>query len=476
MSVNSQHGGDGELLAQVKELVGAEIRLLERHATSDREARLYRRMFELGQRISGSLNLQAILHEIPTFATRELGFRRSALFLDDRNTGFLTCRAMDGYHSDDLRRRLGAVELASNDVLVQRLREQKRVAYAGGASHEPKLAAFADALGVERFVAMPFFGMKKNLLGMLVAGNLRADEESLTTADLASATSGLASLAEQANWAINHCVLYWDLAVERNMLEARIAERTAELKATYSLMKEDLLQAREFQQSILPAAQQLPGVDMEVIYRPLDMVGGDIYDIMAVGEGPIRIFLADATGHGVQASLTTMFIMGEYDRVKHSGLSPAGALRAMNDEIARSYGRLAMHFTALCLDLDRREGTVTYAGAAAPPPYLVRDGELRELEGGGSFVGLMPDVAFPEWRLSLKPGDTICLFTDGLFEPWNEDGHQFGEERLHRALRSAREERRPLGASAYAELERFMGGKALADDVTFLGIRWTDRG
>ena len=53
---------------------------------------------------------------------------------------------------------------------------------------------------------------------------------------------------------------------------------------------------------------------------------------------------------------------------------------------------------------------------------------------------------------------------------------QFGEERLHRALRVAREERRPLGAAAYGELERFMAGKTLADDVTFLGIRWTDRG
>jgi sigma-B regulation protein RsbU (phosphoserine phosphatase) len=467
---------DSELLGQVKDLVGAEVRLLERHAASDREARLYRRLYELGQRISGSLNLQAILHEIPTFATRELGYRRAALFLDDRNTGSLTCRAMDGYHSDDLRRRVSALELASRDGLAQRLREQKRVAFTGAATDDPKLAALADVLGVERFVAMPFFGMKKNLLGLLVAGSLRADDELLSSADLAVATSGLASLAEQANWAINHCVLYWDLAVERNMLEAKIAERTAELKATYSLMKEDLLQAREFQQSILPAPQQLPGVDMEVIYRPLDMVGGDIYDIMAVGEGPIRIFLADATGHGVQASLTTMFIMGEYDRVKHSGLSPAAALRTMNDEIARSYGRLAMHFTALCLDLDRREGTVTYSSAAAPPPCLVRDGEVRELESGGSFVGLMPDVTFPEWRLSLKPGDSVCLFTDGLFEPWNQDGLQFGEERLHRALRVAREERRPLGATAYGELERFMGGKTLADDVTFLGIRWTDRG
>ena len=464
-----------ELIAQVKDLSRAEVRLIERHGAIDREARLYRKLYELGQRISGSLNLQAILHEIPAFATRELGYQRSALFLDDRNTGLLTCRAMDGYHSDDLRRRVSDLQVASNDLVAQRLREHKRLVFPDAGADDPKLAAMADLWAVERFVARPFFGMKKNLLGLLVAGNLRPDEETLTTAALFSASTALASLAEQANWAINHCVLYWDLAVERNMLESKIAERTAELKATYSLMREDLVQAREFQQSILPAPQQLPGVDMEVIYRPLDLVGGDIYDIMSVGEGPIRIFLADATGHGVQASLTTMFIMGEYDRVKHSGLSPSGALRAMNDEIARSYGRLAMHFTALCLDLDRREGTITYAGAAAPHPCLVREGEVRELESGGSFVGLMPDVTFPEWRVALKPGDTVCLFTDGLFEPWNQDGLQFGEERLHQALGAAREARRPLGASAYAELERFMGGRPLADDVTFLGVRWTDR-
>ena len=181
-----------ELIAQVKDLSRAEVRLIERHGAIDREARLYRKLYELGQRISGSLNLQAILHEIPAFATRELGYQRSALFLDDRNTGLLTCRAMDGYHSDDLRRRVSDLQVASNDLVAQRLREHKRLVFPDAGADDPKLAAMADLLAVERFVARPFFGMKKNLLGLLVAGNLRPDEETLTTAALFSASTALA--------------------------------------------------------------------------------------------------------------------------------------------------------------------------------------------------------------------------------------------------------------------------------------------
>jgi sigma-B regulation protein RsbU (phosphoserine phosphatase) len=218
--------------------------------------------------------------------------------------------------------------------------------------------------------------------------------------------------------------------------------------------------------------ERFSGVDVEVVSRPLDMVGGDIHDVRPLPDGRIRLLLADATGHGVRASLVTMPIRSEYESIRETAAGPAEALRALNDRIAVRLGHLVVHFTAICLDLDPRAGLVTYAAGAAPGPCLVRAAQPRELDSGGPFVGLRADAPFPAWRVELQPGDVFCLFTDGLFEQWAGDGQQFGTDRLMRAVADAARLGLPLGAGACSALDLFMAGRPLTDDLTFLGLRW----
>ncbi len=238
-------------------------------------------------------------------------------------------------------------------------------------------------------------------------------------------------------------------------------------------LMEDLLQARDFQQRTLPQPPKINGVDVELIYRPLDLVGGDLYQITSLkNESILRVFIADATGHGVKASLTTMLITSEYEFVKRDHDNPAAVLAALNQRIATNFTHLSVHFTALCADFDLRQGVLRVATAAHPAPVLVRTSQTLELDTGGPFIGLMPDVEYPEWLYTLERGDHVVLYTDGAVEAFNREGEPFGEERLVEALRAAHAAHRPLGAAVASTLEQFTGGQPLADDLTLVSVGW----
>lgn len=237
-------------------------------------------------------------------------------------------------------------------------------------------------------------------------------------------------------------------------------------------LMEDLLQAREFQQRTLTQPPNVPGVDIEVLYRPLDLVGGDIYQVTSLPNNVLRVFVADATGHGVKASLTTVLITSEYEFVKREPEGPTRVLASLNHRIATNFTHLSVHFTAICADFDLETGELRVASACHPAPCLIRNGVVRELDTGGPFVGLMPDVEYPEWTYPLQRGDYVALFTDGAVEAFNPRGEPFGEERLVRVFQEARRQGRPLGASLALELDRFTGGQPLSDDLTLVSIGW----
>jgi sigma-B regulation protein RsbU (phosphoserine phosphatase) len=236
-------------------------------------------------------------------------------------------------------------------------------------------------------------------------------------------------------------------------------------------LMEDLLQAREFQQRILTSPPDVPGISTEILYRPLDLVGGDLYQVFTLPDGVLRVFVADATGHGVKASLTTVLISSEYELVKREG-DPAQVLAALNQRIASNFTHLSVHFSAICADFDFQKGSLRFSSAAHPAPCLVRGETAEELETGGPFIGLMPDVQFPEWTHTLQRGDRVALYTDGAVEAFNAAGDPFGEERLLEAFRCAVPANKPLGVFLTMVLEQFLGGLPLSDDLTLVSVGW----
>ncbi len=257
---------------------------------------------------------------------------------------------------------------------------------------------------------------------------------------------------------------------EHKRNEDRVRDMLRALADRDFLLTSDLERARTFQESMMPAPLVRPDLAMEVLFRPADEVSGDAYDLELLDGNVLRLFVADATGHGVSAALTTMFLRSEYDVASNAARSPAAVLRALNARMTRFSDRLVMRFTAVCMTLDLGTGELVWATAAHPSPCLLRGGRVRELETGGTLVGLVADADFPEFSTRIEPGETVCLVTDGLTEALGPDGKPFGEERLFQALARAQAAGQPLADAALEAVQAYAGEPR--DDSILLAATW----
>lgn len=272
-------------------------------------------------------------------------------------------------------------------------------------------------------------------------------------------------------------------------LEKRVADRTEEIaRANHELaealgileekdrrLNEDLDQARSFQQSILPPAPLSALVDFAAIYRPLEQVGGDIYDVTALGEGHFRLFVADATGHGVQASLRTIVLKSEYDRIKTRHPTPDLLMQEFNRRLVRQFNPTEMLCTACCFDiiLTATGARLRYVNAAHPPLLLASGsaGTVTEIYRDGPFLGLGEEIEVALLEQDLARGDTIIAYTDGLSDQRASDRSSFPvEQALREALHDPPSLARALN-DVLDRFENFRGSTPVADDITLVALR-----
>lgn len=277
------------------------------------------------------------------------------------------------------------------------------------------------------------------------------------------------------------------LEEERRLLEDKVRERTFELsRANDSLMKkeqimlEDLAQARSFQQSILPRTPRSASVDFAASYLPAGMVGGDIYDIDRIDRDHFRVFVADATGHGVQASRRTMILKSEYEVLKRTSEDPARLLELLNNRLLSAYLGVELHCTACCLDLEMKadgSARVRLSNSAHPPLLHVSGRTAIERGAIGPFFGLMENVQFPTLEFDLAPDDVLFAYTDGLTEQQGSDGTEFGVERIARSVADGSIRDAAEAANVVLkEFREFLGHDEQADDITLVTMRCPGRG
>jgi sigma-B regulation protein RsbU (phosphoserine phosphatase) len=250
-----------------------------------------------------------------------------------------------------------------------------------------------------------------------------------------------------------------------------VSEQLA-VEAREAIIRKDLEHARAFQRAMLPKPPTVPGYDLAVTYRPVSEVGGDIYDVALIGADRLRIFIADATGHGVSAALATMLIKGAYDSVKQTSRGPAAVLAALNDHIVSTVASLDAMFTATIIDVHLAANTLRFACGGHPPSLVARPhGAIEELEWGGPIVGVAPGMIFPSWERRLEFGDALYLVTDGIAESRRGDGEFFGDARLHQAVVEANELASSVGEAILARVETWLSPSKLDDDVTIIALR-----
>lgn len=277
----------------------------------------------------------------------------------------------------------------------------------------------------------------------------------------------LEMLSAQAAISLENAKLYEDITRMNSELEKKVSERTEELGRTLSIIRKDMLYSKKIQRSILPEHPSIPGLRYSVSYLPMDEVGGDFYDIFPLGNGKYRFFIADATGHGVQAALVTMAIKGEYENLKSKHESPARLLSELNNSILNKYKTL--YFTAAVCDLDLDKRRIIFASAGHLSQFIINRENVREMPKTGAILGFVRDYEYKNEEYGLNPGDRIFLFSDGIYEQFDSDKVEFGEERF---LFSAHEnfgfEPQAQAEKIISALMEFLGKDSVQDDITLL--------
>jgi sigma-B regulation protein RsbU (phosphoserine phosphatase) len=152
-------------------------------------------------------------------------------------------------------------------------------------------------------------------------------------------------------------------------------------------------------------------------------MGRDIYDVTRLDEQHVGFYIADAVGHAMPAALLTIFVkqamvLRETIGNNYRIFSPAEVMRALNQRMAAQ--KLSGYQFATCCYclLNTKTLQMTYTRAGHPYPILLRPDEpLRQLEAGGSLLGIFECAEYTQQTIQLKPGDKLILYSDGA-EPF----------------------------------------------------------
>lgn len=257
-------------------------------------------------------------------------------------------------------------------------------------------------------------------------------------------------------------------------------ERLLQESRENSRLQSEIEIAREVQRQLFPrSAPAVEGLELYGLCRPASAVSGDYYDFLALGAGRVGLALGDVSGKGISAALLMAAIRSALHAQFYGGFSPLAASEAMPLSVAETVTRLnrqlyesspiekyATFFFALYNARTRR---LTYTNAGHWPPVLFRRTSVEHLKTGGTAVGLFGPSAYEQAEIELQPGDLLLAFTDGITEPENSYGEEFGEERLVEVVRRAGNvPPEILVEEIYRSVTEWTGSPELQDDMTVL--------
>jgi sigma-B regulation protein RsbU (phosphoserine phosphatase) len=226
------------------------------------------------------------------------------------------------------------------------------------------------------------------------------------------------------------------------------------------------------QKALLP--QQLPmipGVELAVFSRPAQIVSGDYFDFFQFQDGTPGLVIADVAGHGVSASMLMASLQTALRTLSPIHHSPLDVVRQIN-HFFRHNVHLTTFVTLFLARYEPDSRRLIYANAGHNPPLLFSrqaGGTIAWLAPTGAAIGLIEDLEITTETVTLAPGDTLLLYTDGVTEMINAQRQEFGSERLAALVgQNTNLPAREIIQTLRHSLHEFGNGRAFADDTTII--------
>jgi sigma-B regulation protein RsbU (phosphoserine phosphatase) len=242
-------------------------------------------------------------------------------------------------------------------------------------------------------------------------------------------------------------------------------------------MESELQNAREVQRILLPQKDPvIPGFRISGTNLPARIISGDYYDYLDLGSQKFGIAIADVSGKGVPAGLLMAMCRSALRSVAPGEISPSKVMASVNRQLFPDI-REDMFISMAYSVLDIVTGTITLSRAGHDPALLYRreTGRVELLRSPGLALGIDGGAVFErvtrDQEVTLKSGDCVLFYTDGVKEAVDANEEEFGMERMAETFRLAA----PIGAEAVLirmqeDLKQFTGEGPQMDDITLVAI------
>lgn len=402
-------------------------------------------LIEVNGLISSSLNLDVILENVMAISKQVMNAAASSLMLIDEKTGELV------------------YEVALGDVgekLKQEFRLKPGQGIAGTVAREGKPLLLEDA-----YTHPKFFRGHDEATGFrtksMITVPLKVGERITGVAQVINRLDGKSFDADDLELFIALCSLA-AIAIENAKMHTSLMERQRLVK--------DMEFARTVQESFLPQKPpSVPRYAFSAHYTPAQEVGGDFYDFIPLDRGRIGIVIGDVSGKGVPAALYMAKLGSDLRTLVHTEREPAAALAKLNDLLA-ARSRRGMFATLLYAELAVASGELIISSAGHLPPVLKKaDGSVTKLAAaGGSPLGMLPGMRFGQDAVTLGPGDTVILYTDGVIEAMNAKEELYGYERFEAVIRKTGPEPELQKSAIIEGVIKFTALAPQHDDLTLV--------
>ena len=297
------------------------------------------------------------------------------------------------------------------------------------------------------------------LIKRVIINNLKKINDTL-----AQITNGDLSVTVNVRSNVEFASLSDDINSTVATLKRYIAEAAARID-------KELEYAKQIQLSALPT--NFPENEEYGIYAEMiaaKEVGGDFYDFYKLNDTTVAFLAADVSGKGIPAAMFMMTAKTIIKDLAESGMAVNDIFTKANEKLCEN-NESGMFVTAWMGILDLTTGNIQFANAGHNPPLLKRaDGSFEYLKTRAGFVlAGMEGIRYRAGDLTLKPGDRLFLYTDGVPEATNTDNQLYGEDRLLAFMnQNASMEATSLLPALKANIDEFVGEAPQFDDITML--------
>lgn len=258
------------------------------------------------------------------------------------------------------------------------------------------------------------------------------------------------------------------ISTYRNKMEELVKERTEELSKMYDQFQQELIVAQKIQSLLIPTSSTLP-FEISGMYKPLEKIGGDLYDIYPISPKKYIAIILDVCGHGIPAALITTMAKLSFRSNSERFSDPALVVTNVNHEMCAVLSCSGNYFTAFYCVIDMEEKLLSYINAGHNPMILLKkDGTVQKMESHNAVIGVISELTFTAQQEKIDIGDKIALFTDGITETRNCAGELYGEDRLLDIIKKYPDN---TAEKVEQDLNNFRGNLPFKDDLTFVLLK-----